>query len=188
MDATPTPEPGGPGGGGNGARRPAAFTVGYRPHSGDLMVYGGGALTFVGFLAMVVNAEPAFLIASIVGTLSALYFHPTLNLRTPQIGADVEGLYVARIGIIPWSEIAEMRVEHRALRTMRLATLIVRTARPLKQAVAKPERVPLMERFTAQNARVYGNTIKASLHTLNAPPADVEQRLMALYAAGRPGR
>lgn len=180
MDDTP-PE------GGGGGMTPRAFAVGYKPHAGDLMVYGGGALTLVGVLATVVNGTPAFLLASIVGSLSAFYFHPTIDLATPQLGADTHGIFVARVGLVPWAEVAEIRVERRALRTMRLATLILRTRRPLSEAVAKPERVSLLARLTARNAKASGDHVRVPLHTLAVSPEAIETRLRALYAASRLG-
>ncbi|GAB5377005.1 MAG: hypothetical protein AcusKO_34670 [Acuticoccus sp.] len=188
MDDTPLPPGDGNGGdgGGEGRGTPRAFAAGYRAHSGDLMVYGGGALTLIGVLATVVQGTPVFLVASLVGTLSALYFQPTIDLKTPQLGANQHGIYLARIGFIPWEEITEIRVEHRALRTMRLATLIVRTGRPLAEAVSEPDRVSVLARFTARNARVSHNgTIRAPLHTLSMDPPVIETRLRALYAASR---
>lgn len=185
MDDTPD-GPGDGRGGGEERGTPRAFAVGYRAHSGDLMVYGGGALTLIGVLATVVQGTPVYLLASIVGTLSALYFQPTIDLKTPQLGANQQGLYLARIGFMPWEEIAEIRVERRALRTMNLATLIVRTAHPLAQSVTEPDRVPFLARFTSRNARVSRDgTIRAPLHPLAMNPDVIETRLRALYAASR---
>lgn len=179
MDATP-PEGPGP------VERPArAFATGYRPHSGDMMVYGGGAMTLVGVLATVVNATPVFLIASLAGSLSALYFRPTLDTQRAQLGANAQGIYIARIGIIEWDRIADLRVEHHALRTMRLATLVVVPDGPLDEAVAKRETLPLAERFAARNARVKGGAIRVPLHTLAMPVDVMEERLVALRRYAR---
>ena len=180
MNASPPPRPEG-GGEGEPAGGPRAFAVGYKPHGGDLMVYGGGAMTVVGVLATVVNGQPGFLLASIVGSLSALYFQPTMDLKSPQLGANRSGLYVARVGFIPWSEITEIHVEHRALRTMRLATLVVGTARPLKEAVSEPDRVPPMRRLMSRNARVSGGKLRVPLHTLAMNPDVIEARLRELH-------
>ncbi|MEM8551014.1 MAG: hypothetical protein AAGF45_01430 [Pseudomonadota bacterium] len=180
MDAeTPPERPGG----GSGGEGPKAFAVGYKAHSGDMMVYGGGALTLIGVLAAVLNGAPSFLLASLAGSLSALYFYPTLDVRTPQLGANIEGLYVARIGVIPWSEIKQIHVHHHALRTMHLATLIVTTARPLSEAVSIKETLSPVQRVTARNVKVKGNTIRVSLHTLALPPQSIERRLRTLYTA-----
>ncbi|MEM7695336.1 MAG: hypothetical protein AAF318_12865 [Pseudomonadota bacterium] len=168
----PTPDPSG------------AFAVGYKPHQGDLMVYGGGALTLIGVVATFVNVQPGFLLASLAGSLSALYFHPTLDLETPQLAADAKGLYVARYGIIPWSAIGAIRVEHRALRTMRLATLIVETKEPLEAVISAPDRLSLIQRFTARNARRKGGRLHVELHTLAVAPETIERRLRSLYGAG----
>lgn len=181
MDEAP---PGEPGGGGEGGPRP--FAIGYKAHNGDLMVYGGGALTLIGVLATVVNVNPAFLLASLVGSGSAFYFHPTLDLKTPQLGASREALYIARVGIIPWSEIAEISVQHRALRTVSLATLMVRTARPWREAVSQRDRIGLLGRITARNTRVVSaDTVHVPLHTLAMNPEVVESRLRTLYEASR---
>ena len=183
MDAIP--EPGGGGGRGDGDG-PRAFATGYRPHTGDMMVYGGGAMTIVGVLAAVVNAHPGFLIASLVGTASAFYFRPTLDLKSPQLGAGPEGVYVARIGIIRWDRMAEMRVEHHALRTMRLATLIIVPDGPLRDCLAERERVPLLERIQSRNARVRGGAVRVPLHPLAMPVDVIEARLDAMRALHRP--
>ncbi|WMS42514.1 hypothetical protein RDV64_21015 [Acuticoccus sp. MNP-M23] len=185
MDAqVPFPGSGGGGGDGNGEGGvPKAFAVGYRPHTGDMMVYGGAMMTLVGVLAAVVHGSPVFFIASIVGSLCALYFHPTLDLNTPQLGADTEGIFIARFGMIPWSEIAEIGVRHRALRTMHLSTLIVQTRRPLKEAIAVPDRIGLLGRLCAANARRKGGAIHVTLHTLGLPADAIGARLAALQAA-----
>ncbi len=182
MDAE-VPFPGAGGGGGEGAGGPPAFAVGYRPHTGDMMVYGGGMMTLIGVMAAVVQGSPVFFIISIVGSLCALYFYPTIDLKTPQLGADTEGIWIARFGMIPWSEVAEFGVQHRALRTMHLSTLIVRTRRPLKEAIAVPDRIGLLRRLSAANARRKSGAIHVTLHTLNVPPDAIAARLEALQAA-----
>ena len=73
----------------------AAFAVGYRPHQGDMMVYGGGALTIFGLVGTIVHASPLGFIASAVGTLSAVYFVPTMDVRSPQLGANKDELFIA---------------------------------------------------------------------------------------------
>jgi len=181
MDAE-VPRPG-DGGDGGGSSAPHSFAVGYRPHTGDMMVYGGGMMTLIGVLAAVVHGSPVFFILSIVGSLCALYFYPTLNLRAPQLGADTNGIFIARFGTIRWEEIADIQVQHRALRTMRLATLIVRTKRPLKEAIAVPDRIGLVGRLSAANARRKGGAIHVTLHTLTLPPDSIGRRLHALQAA-----
>jgi len=161
-----------------------SFLVGYRAHNGDMMVFGGIMMIFVGILATVVRTSPGFLVASVVGALSAFYFRPTLDLKTPQLGASRNGLYIARVGIIPWEEVAEIRVVHRALRTLRLATLVVRTGRPLGEAVSQPDRLTLLQRITARNARVVsGAEVHVPLHTLAMSAREIEERLRALYDA-----
>ncbi|MEM8665052.1 MAG: hypothetical protein AAGF49_13150 [Pseudomonadota bacterium] len=172
-------------GSGGGAPEPRSFAVGYRPHTGDMMVYGGGVLTLVGVLATVVQGSPVFLLASIAGSLSALYFYPTLDLRAPQLGADVHGLFIARVGVIPWEAVQEIQVQRRTLRTMALATLIVRTDGPVREAVAVADTVPLAKRLTARNATVAGNTVRVALHPLALSVEAIEMRLRALHAASR---
>ncbi len=175
MDATPEPFPERPG--------PRPFATGYKPSSGDMMVYGGGAMTIVGVLATVLNGAPGFLLISVVGSLSALHFSPLVESRVPQLGANADGLYLARIGVIAWDAIRTIRVERRALRTMQLSTLVVELGRPLAEAVAVPEDVPLMKRLTSRSARVRGETIRIDLHALAMEPDAVEARLLAFRDA-----
>ncbi len=184
MDATVPPRPEGGGGGGDPSA-PQAFAVGYKAHGGDLMVYGGGALTLIGVLATLINGQPGFLIASIIGSLSALYFQPTMDLKAPQLGANAAGLYVARVGFIPWAEVAEIHVERKALRTMRLATLVIATTRPFAEAVSEPERIPPLRHLTSRNARMSGGKLRVPLHTLAMNPDVIEARLKALQAASQ---
>ena len=143
------PDPGS--GGGSPLRKGVAFAVGYRKNSGDMMVYGGGAVTLIGVVATVVNAQPAFMIASLAGTISAFYFWPTMAFDRPQLGADARGIYVAHVGLIRWSAVADWWVERRALRTMHLATLEIRLAVPLEEALEEAESVPGAERFMSRN-------------------------------------
>lgn len=175
----------GPGGGGPGGPPPArGFAVGYRKHSGDMMVYGGGVLTLIGVLATLVNAQPVFMLASLAGTFSAFYFLPTLDTRRPQLGADPRGIYVARVGLIRWDAVADLRVERRALRTMRLATLEIRLSRPLPEALEAADRPPLAERIAARNEKVTDRAIRVTLHTLSMPDDEIEARLRSLRRGG----
>ncbi len=162
---------------------PRAFATGYKPHSGDMMVYGGGALTIIGVLATFINAAPGYLLISLVGTLSALYFRPTTDTQRPQLGADVNGIYVARFGILPWSRVADMRIEQHALRTMQLSTLVIVPALPLAEAIDRLDVVPLSERFISRNARWKSGAIRVPLHPLAMKVEDIEARLKALRAA-----
>lgn len=168
------------GGDGFSYEPPRAFATGYRAHSGDMMVYGGGVVTLVGVIATFVNGNPAFLVASLAGSLSSLYFWPTVDVRQPQLGANSDGIYVARIGVIGWPSVETMVVQRRALRTMNLATLFVTLNRPLSDALLVPEEVPLSMRYTARNARVSGKTVRVELHTLAMPVDAIETRLRAL--------
>ncbi|MEM6848685.1 MAG: hypothetical protein AAF580_11525 [Pseudomonadota bacterium] len=157
----------------------SAFAVGYKAHQGDMMVYGGGALTIFGVVGTIVHASPLGFIASAVGTMSAVYFVPTMDVRSPQLGASQDELFVAKVGVLPWSRVTEMFVQYRALRTMRLATLIVRTEGKVSEALERSDGT-FWGKFSAQNARVSGNILKVQLHTLAMAPQDVEQRLLAL--------
>ncbi|MEO1105269.1 MAG: hypothetical protein AAFW98_16310 [Pseudomonadota bacterium] len=181
MDATPMHG----GSGGGPSRGPQSFAVGYRPHTGDMMVYGGGVLTLIGVLATVVQGSPIFLLASIAGSVSAFYFAPTLDLRSPQLGADAGGLFIARVGVIPWDAVREIRVEKRALRTMHLATLYLRTDGPVYEVVVHADPVTPLQRVSARNARVSGDTVRVSLHTLALSAEAIEIRLRALHDASR---
>ena len=167
-----------PSGGGSPEGRP--FAVGYRRNSGDMMVYGGGAVTLIGVVATVVNAQPAFMLASLAGTLSAFYFWPTMAFERPQLGADARGIYVAHVGLIRWGAIADWRVERRALRTMHLATLDIRLAVPLDDALEEAETVPWAEKLMSRNETVSGKTIRVTLHTLAMDDQEIEARLRTL--------
>lgn len=179
MDYSVPPMP--PGGdGGKPVEPPRAFATGYKAHSADMTVYGGGALTIVGVLATALNGEPAFLLASVAGSFSALYFWPTLDTKTPQLGANADGIYVARVGVIAWEAVRGLRVQRRALRTMNLASLIIELDPPLPDALIEPERVPASLRLTSRNAKVSPRRIEVTLHTLAMPIDAIERRLKAL--------
>lgn len=157
----------------------ASFAVGYKPHQGDMMVFGGGAMTVFGVIATIVHGTPMGFIASAIGTASAAYFVPTMDVRSPQLGANGDELFIAKVGVLPWGQIDSMHVQYRALRTMRLATLIVRTRGKVGDAVSRTDGT-FWGKFTARNARVGGNTVKVQLHTLAMAPQDIERRLLAL--------
>lgn len=170
------------GGGGEPMRR--AFATGYKKHSGDMMVYGGGAMTVLGVLAMALTGQPGFLLLSLAGSVSALFFWPLVDVRTPQLGASAEGLYVARIGLIKWSAVRTMRVQRRALRTMNLASLIVELDPPVPEALVHADVVPLAQRFTTRNARTNGRRVEVTLHTLAMPIDAIDARLNAIRPSG----
>jgi hypothetical protein len=175
MDATPEPFGDRP--------APRAFATGYKAHSADMMVYGGGAMTVLGVLAAVLNGAPGFLVLSLIGTLSAFHYAPLLETQVPQLGANADGLYLARIGVMRWEAIAGLTVERRSIRSVRLATLVVELDRPLAEAVVLPEPVPLLRRLTARLARVRGRTIRVDLHGLGMSPDVIEARLLAFRDA-----
>jgi hypothetical protein len=62
---------------------------------------------------------------------------------------------------------------------MRLATLVIRIDRPLEEAVETPDAMTPAERLTARNARVSGETVRVTLHTLAMPVDEIEARLAA---------
>lgn len=171
MDVCAASRPDGPAG---------PFATGYRPHGGDMMVYGGGTLTLVGAVAAVVNAEPWFFLAGLVGALTAFHFHPTLETGRAQLGADHRGVFVDRVGLIDWSAVVDMRIERRTLRTMNLAWLVLMLDRPVSAALLVPDRVPPLRRLTSRNARVSKRAVRVPLHTLAMPTAGIEARLAAL--------
>lgn len=163
-------------------QRPLAagpFAVGYKPHQGDMMVFGGGALTIFGVVGSFVHATPLGFIASAIGTLSAVYFVPTMDVKSPQLGANQDGLFIGKVGVLPWSAVRSMHVQYRALRTMRLATLIVQTDGKVADALERSDGT-FWGKLTATNARVSGDTVRVHLHTLALAPQDIEQRLIAL--------
>lgn len=177
MDATPQrPPPGG-----SPSRR--GFATGYAPNSGDMMVYGGGVATLIGVLATFVNGEPAFLILSLAGSFASFFYWPTIDTKRPQLGASEEGIYVAGIGIIGWGAVENWQVERHALRTMRLARLVITLDRPVSEALVRKEPFSLLRALSTKNAKVRGGqTIRVDLHTLGMAADDIERRLASLSA------
>ncbi|MEM8852388.1 MAG: hypothetical protein AAGD34_01730 [Pseudomonadota bacterium] len=175
MDATPQrPPPGG-----SPSRR--GFATGYAPNSGDMMVYGGGVATLIGVLATVVNGDPVFLIISLAGSFASFFYWPTIDTKRPQLGASDEGIYVGGIGVVGWDGVEDWRIERHALRTMRLARLVITLNRPLQDALVQAEPFSLLRLLSTKNAKVRGGqTIRVDLHTLAMGADDIERRLASL--------
>lgn len=163
-----------------GQEAPRSFAVGYERQSGDMLVYGGIAVAAIGVLAVALNGSGIFGFFILAGLVSAAYFWPLTERLRPQLGGSPQGLYVDRIGIIGWPAIADLDLHVTALRSIRIATLRVRLAVPLDQAVVAVETVPLSKVLTTRNWKLKGDVLEVRLHTLTGPPDRVFQRLKAI--------
>ncbi|MDQ0314356.1 hypothetical protein [Amorphus orientalis] len=161
---------------------PKAFAVGFDSNAGEALVYGGATLIVIGSLVTVVRGQPAALVLSLIGLCSTVYFRPLIEAKRPQLGANMQGLYVERIGIIGWSAIAEIDVFETSLRTMNFSKLIVRLAVPLEKAIVVPETVPWWRRLMSRNwSRKGPDRLDIKLDTLSADPAVVVRRVKAFH-------
>lgn len=167
---------------------PKAFAVGYDLRSGEALVYGGAVLIIIGSLVTIVRGEPFALVLSLVGLGAVFYFRPLVETRRPQLGANMQGLYVERIGVIGWGAIAELDVFETNLRTMHFTKLIVRLASPLEQAVVEPEPVPWWRHWMSRNWVLKGDRLEIKLDTLKAEPGAVVRRLKAFHRLVANGR
>ncbi|MEW5421507.1 hypothetical protein [Amorphus sp. 3PC139-8] len=160
---------------------PKAFSVGYNSTSGEALVYGGATLIFIGAIVTLLQREPAGLLLALAGLGSSVYFRPLIEARRPQIAANMQGLYVDRIGVISWTAIASIDVRETNLRTMHFSRLVVRLAVPLERAVVVPDEGPWWRRLTVKNWKRKDDRLEIKLDTLKADPMVVIRRVKAFH-------
>ena len=170
-----------------GAQAPRAFSAAYARNGGEALVYGGVFFLVLGVAAAVVNGEAGFLVLSLAGLASSFYFYPTVDHRAPQVAASSRGLYVDRIGTIPWPAIRRVRLRRQALRTMRLAYLTVEVDGRLEEAVIEPASPPLPLRLMTRNWRRLPHGLEIRLHTLDRPAEDIHAAIERFLAARSDG-
>lgn len=161
---------------------PQAISAAYVRNSGDVLVYGGFFLIVLGVLAAWVNGEAAFLLLSVAGLASSFYFYPTSDHEAPQLAASSRGLYVDRIGTIPWQAIREVRLRRQALRTMRLAYLTVVVDGALGDVTEAPD-LALPFRLMTRNWRRTREGLEIRLHTLDQPAERIHATIERFLAA-----
>lgn len=162
---------------------PRAFAAGYARNGGDALVYGGVFLIILGVIAAVINGEAGFLVLSLAGLAGSFYFYPTADHKAPQLAASSRGLYVDRIGTLPWRAIRRVRLRRQALRTMRLAYLTVEIDGPLEKAVIEAVELPLPFRLMTRNWRRLRDGLEIRLHTLDRPPEEIHAAIERFLAA-----
>jgi len=160
---------------------PRSFAVGYNPMAGEMFVYGGAVLVVIGCIVTVVQGNPVALLLSLIGLGSTVYYRPLIEARRPQLGANMQGLYVERIGIVGWRAVTGLEMTETFIRNMRFAKLVVTLKVPLEQAVVEPEQFPAWRRYTSRNWTQKGDRLEIKLDTLKADPEVVMRRVRAFH-------
>lgn len=124
------------------------FTTRFHPRSGELFVYGsffGGALSVFLFFQ---SGNLLIIPFSLSCFLMTFYFQPFLDTESPQIGADTSGIYVRKLGHIPWSVIEAFRVQRVAVRNVERACLQIKLKDGWQNAINCLNKVPVHDRYT----------------------------------------
>ncbi len=154
------------------------LAIGYRSGSGDTLVYGSFMVAALGVLLAFTTEQPWFLILAACGFWGAYYYHPYIETKRPQLGANQNGLYLERLGFLSWGDIADMELFETSVRSIRLQTLKVSLHRPLSDSVAKPEKFNPFRVLMIRCWRQTGATsLEIAVHTLEANPNNLLHRL-----------
>ncbi len=124
------------------------FATRFHPRSGELFVYGSffcGALSFFLFFQ---TGNLVIVPFSLCCFFATFYFQPFLDTESAQIGADTSGIYVRKLGHIPWSVIEAFRVQRIAVRNVERAALQIKLKDDWQSALDCLNQISIYDRFT----------------------------------------
>ncbi|MEM6710715.1 MAG: hypothetical protein AAF590_00345 [Pseudomonadota bacterium] len=161
------------------ANTPRSLGVNYLPGSGDMMAYGGIVLFARGVLAYFVQGNPIFLWMCPIGLVVSAHFYPLIEKGVVRLGADNRGMFFEGLGVVPWGAIKRVHHTQRALRTLRLHTMMVELTDAPENVVIDPNPFPAWKRFMAKAWKAHGAVITVELHPLAKDPVNLVDQLLA---------
>ncbi|MGK2740699.1 hypothetical protein ACSHT0_07370 [Tepidicaulis sp. LMO-SS28] len=118
-------------------QKATVIPVRYESGSGELMVFGGSfAGLFLASLA-IARLDLIFAAATLICFAVAFYHLPLVLRRRPPLLLHPEGLEIEGLGLLPWEQIAGIRLYNRAVRTIRNAEMYLILNAPLERALAR---------------------------------------------------
>ena len=151
------------------------YRVAYHGDAADFRVYAlaitGAGLLGLGLLG---HGMWAFLLAAVTICI-ATYFLPLAFKDAPRIAVDAKGIAVDDLGVVPWSEIADVQFSNVAVRTMSNRDLVLTLRSSLSQALQPDWRAPFPLSYLMYRCwRLSGDTVvRVNLEVLAQPPEDV---------------
>lgn len=163
---------------------PKPFAIGFDKSSSDGLVYGSAILGGIFVVISIAAQLPPMALAALLPLVVAFWHYPMADRRTPQLGANAEGLFVERIGFIDWAAVRRFDLARTSVRNIRLVTLEVSLNRPLQESVIRPQLFPLWKSVMIRSWKVRhqengDDTLLIQLHPLTNDPEEIVNRLQA---------
>jgi len=149
--------------------------VGFEPASGDLLVYGMAAFG-IALLIIGLGSGRSLLAMAAMGPLALSFWnYPLIDKSAPQLATRADGLFVERLGLIPWAEIADLELKQTAVRNMLLARLVVTLHRPFADIALRPHHTASWKRWMMRNWSLHkskddADRVVIDLHPLTGTP------------------
>ncbi|MBA5776328.1 hypothetical protein H2509_04220 [Stappia sp. F7233] len=167
--------------GGLAGRTPRPFAIGYRKGAGEALVYGALVAGLLCVVAAVLHGSGLILLGVLPAGFCAYRFYPMVETRTPQLGANAEGLFVEGIGFIYWQSIAQVDLFQTSVRNIRLAALRVTLNGSLEDSLAKRLERPSVRMLMTRSWKVRrwpgGDGLEVELHPLDGDPHEILERV-----------
>lgn len=167
--------------GGLAGRTPRPFAVGYQRGAGEGLVFGAAVAGILCVVAAFLQNSPVPLAGLLPAGLFAYRFYPLIETKRPQLGANIDGLFIEGAGFVDWRAIAQVDLFQSSVRNIRIAALRVTLNRSLEDAVAKPIARPFWRRLMTRSWKVRrwpgGDGLEIELHPLAGDPHEILERV-----------
>ncbi len=135
------------------------YTAHFHPRSGELFVYGSFSCGALSLFLFFNSGNLVFLPFFSACLFMTFYFQPFLDTENAQIGADTTGIYVRKLGHIPWSTIEAFRVQRIAVRSVERASLQIKLRDNWQNHINCVNPFPAYDRFTYKIWKKKNNNI-----------------------------
>ncbi|MEP0707005.1 hypothetical protein [Parvibaculum sp.] len=157
------------------AAGPDFLTAQYSKEKGESIVYSGvlaaGALVLFG----VPRAPVLAILAALAALAVAMYHWPYVTRERKALSVTPAGIYLDRLGLLPWNAISDVQIVNRYVRMIRNAELRISLRRPLETAVENAPVTGIVRRYMYRCwTKLSPQEIAVKLSTLDAKPEAVE--------------
>ena len=154
----------------------------YHPRSGELLVYGGFAAGCFAAFLIYMTGNPFFIPGVILGLLSAFYYHPFLDTDSAQIGVDTRGIYIRKLGHLPWAAISAFRVRRIAVRSVERVSLQIKLSDDWQSHIQCKTDIPFTEAYSYKCwKKRKDNILEVRLEHMQERPNQIEKSILEIW-------
>ncbi len=161
---------------------PEPFAIGFEKSTGEAMVYGAVFFAVIFLAVSLATGQPLVALGALIAASVGFWHYPMFEKGQPQLGANLDGLFVDRIGFLDWASVGKLELSRTSVRSIRLVHLHITLNRPLADAVAKPQVFPfwkklMMRSWSLDRSSQEAPVLRIELHPLTKDPDAVLDRI-----------